>query len=121
MPQPLRMRRMQEAFNAPEAPGVPNLTQAQEAEDMAPEDNLGQLKQVMGMRDMRDPRQQAILKQEQERLMQVQAKQQFTQRLMQRLNHRIGTPEDTDPQAARAAFMTRLMMQMQPGGRGFGR
>lgn len=105
---------MAEAMRMPEAPGVPGLMQAQMGDDLDPR-NLAELQRTMGMRDMKDPRQQAVLKQEQERLQQAQAKQQFTQRLLQRLNTRIGTPEDSDPQAARAAFMTRLMMQMRRG------
>lgn len=42
-------------------------------------------------------------------------RQQFTQRLYQRLNARIGTTEDTNPDAAKAAFIARMMMQMQRG------
>jgi hypothetical protein len=88
----------------------------QSGEDLDPA-NLQMLQQTMGHRDMQDPRQQAVLRQEQQRLQQVQAQQQFTQRLEQRLNPRIGTQEDSDPQALqqfqKAQFMARLMGQMK--------
>lgn len=61
----------------------------------------------------KSPQQQGILKQEKARIQQLQeqmVQRQFTQRLEQRLNPRIGTPQDTDPQAA---FVARLMLQMR--------
>lgn len=60
--------------------------------------------------------QQQILQAEKQRIeglhrqMMEHAAQQFQQRLQGRLNIRIGTPQDTDPQAA---FMAKLMAQMQ--------
>lgn len=106
MPNPAYRRMQQELAD-------PALMQAQEAEDLAPEGNIAQLQSTMKHGDMQGPRQQAILQQEMQRLQQAQ--QQLSQRLQKRLNVRIGTPEDSDPQAAKAAFMTRLMMQMRQG------
>ena len=98
--------------------GGPGLDASQVRDDLDPQ-NL----QVLN-KEMRDPRsqgpsQQQILRREKQRLEQVQAQQMqqaaqmFQQRLEQRLNPRIGTPQDTNPQAAQAAFMARLMAQMQ--------
>ena len=100
---PLRTRRMQDSI----------MSLGPDGEEHKVGENLEELQRTMKHGDMQDPRQQAILKQEQQRLQ--QAKQQFTQRLQQRLNPRIGTPEDSDPQAARAAFMARLMSKMRSG------
>lgn len=91
---------------------IRGLEESQLYDDMQPE-NLANLQQTMQHRDMQNPKQQAMLQEEKQRLMQVQAQRQFTQRLQQRMNPRIGTPEDSDPQAARAAFMARLMLQMK--------
>lgn len=103
MPLPLKYRRLQDAV----ASLGPDMERGME------EENITSLDRTAGMRDMQDPRQQAVLQQERQRLMQQQAQQQFVQRLQQRLNPRIGTPEDSDPQAARAAFMARLMSRMR--------
>lgn len=92
----------------------PEIERSAAGDDLDPR-NLEELQRTMGHRDMRDPRQQAMLREEQKRLQQVQTRQQFSQRLLHRLNTRIGTPEDSDPQAAHAAFMTRLMLQMRQG------
>jgi len=80
---------------------------------------LLEVDQALAARGHQHPRQQASLQEERRRLEDIQgqmmmraAQQQFSQRLEQRINPRIGTPEDTDPQA-RAQFMARLMMQMQ--------
>lgn len=96
--------------------GGPQLDASQAWDDRQPE-NAGLIAREMRDPRSQDPRQQAILKQEQERLAQEQAKMQFSQRLAQRLNPRIGTQEDSDPQALaqfqKAQFMAKLMAQMK--------
>ena len=109
MPSPRHAARLRQALgNIPEDP----------VDDLNPR-NLMQIDQQMRRRDVQDPRQQAILQQERKRLEQVQgqkmqqaAQQQFQQRLEQRLNPRIGTQEDSDPQAL---FMFKLIQQMRQG------
>ena len=93
-------------------------TEERRLDDLNPR-NLREIDWEMRQRDRQQPSQQATLSQERRRLEQVQgaqmqqAAQAFQQRLQQRLNPRIGTPQDTDPRAAQAAFMARLMAQMQ--------
>lgn len=88
-------------------------------EDLNPR-RLMQVDDAMADPRNRGPVQQKALGDERRRLedmhqqmLEHAAMQQFTQRLEQRLNPRIGTPQDSDPQAARAAFMSQLMLQMQ--------
>lgn len=107
-------RRASDALATLDSPDV----QAQNlAEDMDPR-NLHTIQRELGYRDQQHPRMQSVLQQEKQRLEQVhrqqlQAQEQkFLQRLQQRLNPRIGTPQDSDPQA-QAQFMGQLMMQMQ--------
>ena len=98
--------------------GGPGLDASQLRDDLDPQ-NLQAIDKEMGDPRSQQPSQQQILRAEKQRLEQVQnqqmkqAAQMFQQRLEQRLNPRIGTPQDTNPQAAQAAFMARLMAQMQ--------
>jgi len=89
---------------------------ATEQDDLNPS-NLRQIDQQMRHPSAQSQEQQAILAQERKRLeamqgqrMQQAAMQQFQQRLQQRMNPRIGTQEDTDPQALK---MFQLMQQMK--------
>ena len=100
---PLRQRRMMDSL----------ATIGPDREEGLVDSNLASVQQTMQHGDMKDPRQQAALQQEFQRLQQQKQQQAFQQRLQQRLNVRIGTPEDSDPQAAKAAFMARLMGQMR--------
>lgn len=107
MPSP-RERRMQVSIG-----NLPPQT-----EDLDPR-NLRLLDQEMRDPRSQDPRQQAILQQERQRLEKFQAdavrqkaQQQFTQRLEQRINPRIGTREDSDPQA-QTKFLVETMMKLR--------
>ena len=107
MPMPLKMRRMQDAVRS-----LPRT----DPSDFNPQ-NLHLVDQEMRRPDAQSQEQQAILAQERKRLeamqgqrMQQAAMQQFQQRLQQRMNPRIGTQEDTDPQALK---MFQLMQQMK--------
>lgn len=83
--------------------------------------NLMLIEKALRHPDQQNFRQQAILQGERQRLQQVQSQQMqqagermFQQRLFQRLNPRIGTDEDTDPEAL---FQMRLqnMMRLRHG------
>jgi len=87
-----------------------------EQEDLDPR-NLSQIDKAIRHPDQQGEHQQSVLMGERQRLEQVQAERMrqgaamFQQRLQQRLNPRIGTQDDTDPQAL-DQFQRQLMMQM---------
>jgi len=94
---------------------------SQAPEDLDPR-NLRRIDEELRDPRSQDPRQQAILQQERQRLekfqaeaMRQQAQQRFVQRLQQRINPRIGTAQDSDPQA-QARFLAETMMQARGGG-----
>ena len=112
MPQPrlpLKYRRMQDSLSSLDSP---QYKEEADLQDLTPS-NMEELERAIQSPKHQKPAQQQVLQGEKQRIEQL--RQQFTQRLQQRLNARIGTPEDSDPQAARAAFMARLMSKMRSG------
>ena len=101
----------------------PQYVEEADRQDTAPA-NIEELRSTIAAQQNQSPMKQQVLQAEMARIQQlveqkrkVQAQQQFSQRLQQRLNPRIGTPEDSDPQALQqfqqAQFMAKLMSQMK--------